>query len=354
MSNITYEHLSLSNFDISKIPFPNKGDFAESCCFGQNGQMYIPINNKKTCTIYEYNVSSGTFKVLTTLRSVILGSCIHGNNLILADSLNRCVILFDVGSGTIRRFPTVASVASAASSTAASSTAASSTAASSTAASSTAASSAFPNDVCYGDNNTVYVVSNVNYRSKNGIVHRIDLSTGQTSVVMANIYTGCGIQFVDSILYVATLMNVICYNTQTNTSTEILANSVDRPMYDNVSLLSKDEVCFTIFANNTEMGHRTMLNPCLRTLLLTAMSATIGVAYFNIYNKDRKMNKRRISFVKYNTRTRESSYITFDKRIDAFDNTVTCICSHNESSYVVINWKANFLVRMTPKKTTSI
>jgi hypothetical protein len=321
---LKYQHLHLSDFDISKIPFPNKGDFAESCCFGENGKMYIPINNKKTCTIYECDVSSGvhgTFKALTTLRSVILGSCIRGNNLILADSLNRCVILFDVGSGAIRRFPLAASLA------------------------------AFPNDVCYGDDNTVYVVSNVNYRSKNGIVHRIDLSTDKTvntSIVMSNIYTGCGIQFVDSILYVATLMNVVCYDTRTKTSTEILTNSVDRPMYDNVSLLSEDEVCFTIFANNTEVGHRAMLNPCLRTLLLTAMSATLGVAYFNIYNIDRKMNKRRISFMKYNNRTKESTYITFDKRIEAFDNTVTCICSHNESYYVV-NWKANCLVRMTPK-----
>lgn len=321
---LRYQHLHLSDFDISKIPFPSKGDFAESCCFGENGKMYIPINNRRRCTIYELDVSSGTFKSLTTLRSVILGSCIRGNNLILADTLNRCVILFDVSSEPTqhppRRFPIAG----------------------------------FPNDVCYADDNTVYVVSNVNYRSKNGIVHRIDLSTDpnsdidHTTVVMANIYSGCGIQFVDSVLYVATLMNVICYDTQTNTRTEILSNHVDRSLYDNVTVISEDELCITIFDNNSATAHRAMRNPCLRTLLIAAMSATIGVAYFDINNIDRRMNNRRISYVKYNKRTKESTYVTFDKRIEAFDNTVTCMCYHNDSCYV-INWKANCLVRLTPK-----
>lgn len=312
-----YETLYLSDYELEEIQFPKHDDFAESCCF-QDNKMYIAINNEQNSTLYEYDLETNTFVILRLFKSsVILGSCLYKDKLILADTRNQSIIQYDVKTHIVNKFNI----------------------------------NAYPNDLCFGDNNFIYTVSNINYKSKNGIVHRIDIDTGDVSVVLNNLYSGSGINYKNNKLFIATIMNVVCHNIETNETTELICNKVDYPMYDNITM-TDDDLCISIFDKNKKMEYKVIQNNVIRTIGVFFMSCTLGVAYYNIHNHNRKSNKQKISFIKHNTVLDNTKYITFDQPIKDFDSTVTCV-NYYKGCYYLVNWKTNYMIKLTPKNTNA-
>ena len=310
-----YETLYLSDYKLEEIQFPKPDDFAESCCF-QDNKMYIAINNEQNSTLYEYDLETNKFNIMKLFKSsVILGICLHKDKLILADTRNQSIIYYNIKTHVVNTFHI----------------------------------NAYPNDLCFGDNNFIYIVSNINYKSKNGIVHRIDIDTGDVSVVLNNLYSGSGINYKNNKLFIATIMNVVCHNIETNETTVLICNKVDYPMYDNITM-TDDDLCISIFDKNKKMEYKVIQNNFIRTIGIFLMSFTLGVAYYNIHNPDRKSNNQKISFIKHNTVLDKTKYITIDQPINGFDSTVTCINDYN-GCYYLVNWKTNYIIKLTPKNT---
>jgi len=312
-----YEILHLSDYDLEEIKFPKHDDFAESCCF-QDNKMYIAVNNEQNSTLYEYDLETNEFVVLRLFKSsVILGSCLQKDKLILADTRNQTIIHYDIKTHVVNRF----------------------------------CINAYPNDLCFGDNNYIYTVGNINYKSKNGIVHKINTDTGDISVVLNNLYSGSGINYKNNKLYIATIVNVVCHDDETNETTELICNTVDYPMYDNITM-ADDDLCISIFDKDKKLDYKVIQNNFIRTIGIFLMSCTLGVAYYNIHNPNRKSNKQKISFIKHNTVSDNTKYITFDQPINDFDSTVTCVNYYN-GCYYLVNWKTNYMIKLTPKNTNA-
>ena len=114
------------------------------------------------------------------------------------------------------------------------------------------------------------------------------------------------------------------------------------PMFDNISIY-KNKLNIAIFNYNQFWAYYIMHIKLLEKIIIDIFSFTLGVAYYDIHNNNRKLTGKGIQFVNYDTVTRKKTFYTIDF---PFDETNTQIVQVNEETFYATNWKANKMFKI--------
>lgn len=223
----------------------------------------------------------------------------------------------------------------------------------------------YPNDVCFdeSDRYKVYVASNRDFQSRNGIIQEIDVNPQSTmkdseriKTILPNIASCAGINVLNGKLYIGTLTHVIALdlekmrkNAGETTHETIIKDDALCPYYDNIrgSQKERNKLNVAMFSYNERFGHFVFKNYYLTAFVNYLASLTIGVGYFDIYQVGRTPDYRqRIKFIEYDVQRRECKEITLGRDIPDFDYVVTHILQLSDGSYLMANWKSNKLVKV--------
>ena len=303
---------------VSEIIYPNSSQFSESFNIVEN-VIYIPLNGEQPgLYLYTFDVNSIQNTPLFEWDGVIVGSKIKDNIFVGCNLIqNELGVISQIIKYNLT-----------------------------TKKQDILKCDFYVNDICFDDKdvNIVYTISNVNYKKNNGIVHKINLTTGEMIVILDKIDSGSGINCIDGLLYIATLFNVISFNLENGVHEIIIKSSQSNfPMFDNISIYNR-ELCIAIFDYNKSFFYRITRIKWIKKMIMNLFSFTLGVSYFNIHNTDRTLSGKTMQFAIFNLDTKKTIFYNINY---AFDQTVTQIVKLNETTFILTNWKANKMLKIT-------
>ena len=324
---------SLNINKLHSVKFPDDQHFAESFSIDKN-LIYFPLNGgtRNNNGLYQYNMTTNVFQLICPFPrgSVVLGSRLLDsmNWWIGADTANCGLIIINLNTCKIlKRIPVFHTVPFLI---------------------------LFRNRIRHyvndltidtSDQNMCYVISNVNYQSRNGILTRVNLQTGAVTVLLDDIISGTGINMIGDDLFISTLSYIIKYNPRTAQRQVMDMNLPTNPFFDNITInFDSSKLHIAIFSYGNKIEEVVLENQACSCCGNYVMSATLGSAYYDITNTDRSMAENKIQFIEYDLQTGLSTVLEFSTTINNFDACVTQIREIMPRTFIAVNWKANKFV----------
>lgn len=301
--------------------FPYKGHFAESLNV-INNKVYMPLNNGNLLHpsglyILDLNTNVWTLIFKFENKEIVLGSKISSNLhewIGLATNLES-MIVYNLVTHSYKLIKLLGYV----------------------------------NDICYDDTdaNIVYVGTNVNYETYCGWLLKVNMTTFEYDIISKNTMNAiCGICSHKEHIYCSTLYNVKRMNKKTYFNETIMENDPSKPYYDNIRVYN-DKLNIAICTYNNTFAYWAMGNKYILKLINYLMSATIGIGYYDINNKNRKLIPcSEIMFATWDLIKETSSMICIQGKIPYFDSQITDMHQLHDNDYIFVNWVSNKIVKV--------
>lgn len=316
--------------DTDVFAFPHPNQFAESFVVDGN-TVYVPLNNTvdaNSAGLYALDMSTKVFTPIFLFEpnEVVFVAKRTRKYFVCNVTTTNHILLYDHTDGTRKHYSVIGC----------------------------------PNDLCIDpdDDNVAYVVLNMEFTNKNGLLVRIYLDTGLTEILLGRhkyalnntpMDSFSGITIVDGTIYLCTLLNVISLKKDAPDvpgSCLVPASAFcTHPMFDNISIYGNKLHC-AIFSYSDTLGYWVLTNHRLARALywVASLFGLLFVAQRTCI--DRCMKPTKVHFLTYDRTTQTHEYVIIDRVLTECDKEVTQLTQLDDHHYLLVNYKANCLVRV--------
>lgn len=211
------------------------------------------------------------------------------------------------------------------------------------------------NDVCFdsnfSDNNRLWIVSNLDNLSLGGVLTTFDFETKESAVIVAGMPACAGIcDPGNGYIYIASLLNVMAFNKDTKTITEVCGCMQDYPMYDNITFNPLENMMYITTFSQSRFAYDAIYY--LRNWMSKIYSTSYGASYEDVVNMGRTSQKNtKILFITIDLNKSAIGRPTFYSHPgwDNFDLEVTHMLPVNfeePNKFLLVNFSSNVFVEL--------